>query len=93
MAIEAGGDLVLLCHEFMNARQTLAALQELPGPVLSDTETRIEKARRRLRTPPDYSEEKLTEITGELIKLRKDVLGEESDPDAGEPPQSPVEGY
>lgn len=93
MAIEAGGDLVLLCHEFMNARQTLAALQELPGPVLSDTETRIEKARRRLRIPPDYSEEKLYEITGELIKLREDVLGEESDPDAGEPPQSPVEGY
>jgi len=93
MAIEAGGDLVLLCHEFMKARQTLAALQNLPGPVLSDTETRIERARRRLRNPPDYSEEKLTGITGDLIELREDVLGEESEPDTGEPPQSPVEDY
>ena len=93
LAIEAGGDLVLLCHEFMNARQTLAALQELPGPVLHDIDIRIEKARKRLRIPPGFSEVTLTEIAGDLTKLRKDVLGEESGPDADGPPQSPVEDY
>jgi hypothetical protein len=77
----------------MNARQTLAALQELPGPVLHDIDTRIEKARKRLRIPPGFSEATLTEIAGDLTKLRKDVLGEESGPDADGPPQSPVEDY
>ena len=93
LAIEAGADLVLLCHEFMNAQQVLASLQELPNLTLYDSDTRIATARSRLREPPEFSEKKLTAISEDLAKLRREVLGEESGPDTGEPPQSPVEDY
>ena len=93
LAIEAGADLILLCHEFMNAHQVLASLQELPSLTLYDSDTRIATARSRLREPPEFSEKKLTAISEDLAKLRREVLGEESGPDTGEPPQSPVEDY
>ena len=93
LAIEAGADLVLLCHEFMNAHQVLASLQELPDLCLYDSDTRIGTARGRLRAPPEFSEKKLTTINEDLAKLRRETLGEESDPDVGKPPQSPVEDY
>ena len=92
LAIEAGSDLVLLCHRFMKAGETLAALQELPGPLLHDALQRIERAKSRLPIPPDFCQGKLDEITGALRQLRLDTLGTEAEDDSI-PAQSPVEEY
>ena len=93
LAIAAGADLVLLCHEFMNARQVLASLKQLPSLALYDSDTRIGTARGRLRSPPGFSETKLAVITEDLSKLRREVLGEEAESGAGQSPESPVEDY
>ena len=71
----------------------LASLQDLPDLRLYDSDTRIGTARGRLRAPPELSEKKLTTINEALANLRRETLGEESDPAVGKPPQSPVEDY
>jgi beta-N-acetylhexosaminidase len=92
LTIEAGGDLALLCHEFLKAAETLAALQNLPTPVLYDALDRIDRAKKRLRIPPKFSEQKLGEITEALRKLRLDTLGSDAEEDSSAS-QSPVEDY
>lgn len=91
MAIEAGCDLVLLCHNFMKAEETLEELAKLSGPLLYDVEDRIERARKRPRLP-QFSEKKFREMCEELAKLRVDVLGAAAETHDG-PTQSPVEDY
>ena len=93
LTIEAGGDLALLCHEFMRARESLAALQALPDPVLHDALARIERAKRRLVTPPAFSPAKLDELCVALAKLRADTLGGQIEAGDEGPTQSPVEDY
>lgn len=93
MTIEAGGDLALLCHEFMKADESLAALQGLADPVLYDASIRIEKAKKRLRIPPEFSETKLDEIRAALTKLRFDTLGDAANQDLDGPTRSAVEDY
>jgi beta-N-acetylhexosaminidase len=92
MTIEAGGDLALLCHQFMHAGDSLAALQDLPTPVLYDTLGRIERAKKRVRIPPEFSESTLAEITDALAKLRLDTLGPDAEEESS-PTRSPVEEY
>jgi beta-N-acetylhexosaminidase len=94
MAIEAGGDIALICHELAAAPAALAEIENAPGANLDDSLERLEKARRRLASPTKFSLKKLDEINEDIWKLRVATLGEDgasAPPDA--PTQSPVEDY
>lgn len=94
LSIEAGGDLVLLCHEFLQARKTLDALQSLPQTLLHDVGLRLEGTRKNLRPPPRFTEASFRKCCEDLAALRKDALGEENDGESdAAPAQSPVEDY
>ena len=93
MSIEAGGDLVLLCHNFMNAEESVAQLEKLSPSIFYDIQTRLERAKKRLKTPPPFSEEKFAAIMRDLSKLKKSLPPDESESTSGEPPTSPVETY
>lgn len=94
MAIEAGGDIALLCHELDASPTALAEIENAPHANLHDSLDRIEKARKRLSRPTKFSKEKFNELNEDIWKLRVDTLGEDgasAPPDA--PTQSPVEDY
>ena len=93
LAVEAGADLVLLCHEVMKAPLVLSSLQDLPDLALYDSATRVATAKGRIRVPPPYSEKKIAEIVSALADLRQTVPGAGPDPGNQDAPQSPVEEY
>lgn len=93
MSIEAGGDLVLLCHNFMNAEESVAQLEKLSPSIFYDIQTRLERAKKRLKIPPPFSEEEFAAIMRDLSKLKKSLPPDESESTSGEPPTSPVETY
>lgn len=92
-AIEAGGDLVLICHEFMNAEESLAQLDTLPASLFYDIQIRLERAKRRLKIPPVFSETEFAEIIRDMAKIKQSLPPEETQQTSGEQPQSPVEQY
>lgn len=92
-AIQAGGDLVLLCHDFMNAEESVAQLEKLPVSIFYDIQIRLERARKRLKITPVFSETEFAEIIRDLAKIEESLPPEESGPSKREPPQSPVEEY
>lgn len=93
LTIEAGGDLALLCHEFLHAREVLASLRTVSPVILDDALRRIERAKNRLHLPPAYSDESLQSMNAELAKLREETPGASDSTGDGNPTQSPVEDY
>ena len=93
LAIEAGGDLVLLCHEFMEARETLASLEKLSQPIIHDVGNRLDKAKSRLRTPPPYQEDQLISLASKISQIKQEFPSESDSPEAEPSTRSPVEGY
>lgn len=93
LAIAAGGDFAVLCHHFMNARESLTAIESVPTPLLDAALERVQRAKERLRPPPPFSASKLAETTEALAKLRRDTLGPEADVQEPARTQSPVEEY
>ena len=93
LAIEAGGDLVLLCHEFMEARESLASLEKLSHPILHDVSCRLDKARSRLRTPSPYEEDQLAALASKISQINQEFPSESDGPDAESSTPSPVEDY
>ena len=91
LAIEAGGDLVLLCHKFMEARNTLTSLEKLSHPILHDISCRLDKARGRLRTPPPYKEEQLVALASKISQLNQQFPPDSEDVESST--LSPVEDY
>ena len=99
-AVLAGADLLLLCHEFLNAEETLSALADIPHAILDDAMQRIEKAQRKIVSPPSFDGCEVKQIHHEIAELRSQVTGEdpveEMCPGQCPPrcePQSPVEKY
>ena len=69
MAIVAGADLVLLCHHFTRAAESLESLATLPPPTLDDTLRRIERNRKRLHPPLPFSTTALDEVNATFTDL------------------------
>jgi beta-N-acetylhexosaminidase len=72
-AIRAGNDLALICHQIDSADKALDALQDLPLLIVDDALNRIERFRKKLHAPLDWSEEKWQASCGEIAKLRAEV--------------------
>ncbi len=74
-AVEAGNDLILICHRIPKVREAAEALAELPQEIRDAARKRIEKVRGLLAPPSDFSLEKWEEIDDEIQQLRIDTLG------------------
>jgi len=72
-AIHAGNDIALICHQIDSADAALEALQALPLLTVEDALKRIERFRKKLHAPLEWSEEKWQATCGEIASLRAEV--------------------
>lgn len=75
--IECGNDMAMICHRVELVEQAFEVMKTLPHPVVDDALTRIEKTKKRLVKPDQWSLEKFQEIDARIWDLRVDTLGEE----------------
>ena len=73
LAIEAGNDLALICHQTATAEVASAALAELPGWMIDEARSRVERFRRKLHGPHLWSESKLKETYDHLARLSAEI--------------------
>jgi beta-N-acetylhexosaminidase len=93
-ALEAGADLLLLCHSFLETAEALAReLEKLPGDVLEKKAQRIEALRARLPEPYPFRHEEFLYWNAQVGKLREEVLARGGEGEGGEVVSSPVEQY
>lgn len=95
LALQAGNDLLMLCHRVELAAQIVKAIESLPTSILDRALQSVETFRTRLVPPDVFSEEKFYAIDQEIWQLRVDTLGEEraKERSVGEGKRSPVEVY
>ncbi len=96
MAIEAGNDMVMICHQISTAQTALNHLQTLPNGIVDDSLKRIGKLKKRLCDPIALTQELWGKLDAETMQLRIDVLGEERAKEVRDytgVKRSPVEDY
>ncbi len=76
-AIEAGNDLAMICHRVELVEKAKEVIKTLPDPLIFDAVERIEKAKKKMAQPYNWSIEKFHEIDDKIWDLRVDTLGEE----------------
>ena len=87
MAIRAGNDIALICHQIHTADAAMEAIARVPQHLTDDALRRIQRARKKLQPPLPFSEKKWHETTTAIAKLREDVAHSTATAD------SPVEKY
>lgn len=96
LAIAAGNDMAMICHQTETADIALEHIKELPSSTVDDSLKRIEKMKKRLYSPLKFTTELWEKIDADIMELRINVLGEEKAHEitdySGEK-RSPVEGY
>ena len=96
LAIAAGNDMAMICHQVDTAPTALEHIKELPHATVDDSLRRIEKMKKRLSSPLKFTTDLWDAIDKDIMQLRIDVLGEEQAKEtrdySGEK-RSPVEGY
>ena len=96
MAIEAGNDMAMICHQTDTAEQALAALKELSPYAIEDSLKRIRKLKKKLAKTIAFSQERWDKLNDEIMELRIETLGEEAAKDQSDSvsnSRSPVEDY
>lgn len=96
MAIRAGNDMAMICHQTDTAEQALAALQELTHWEIQDSLKRIKKLKKKLPKTIAFSQERWDKLDEEIMELRIECLGEEAARDQSDSianSRSPVEDY
>lgn len=78
LAIAAGNDMAMICHQTESAPVALDHLKELPHRTIDDSLKRIEKLKRKLYEPLKFTREMWGKIDGDIMALRINVLGEEA---------------
>ena len=89
LALEAGADIALICHNMANLSEVLNSLQINEDP---DSLLRIENQRFNLCRPPDFTESKWKDLNEEMTQLTSEVIEKERF-ELDRPSQSPVEEY
>jgi beta-N-acetylhexosaminidase len=95
LSIEAGNDLILLCHRVAMAREAAEVLSKLPESVTAPARARLEKLRAKLAPPLPFTEEAFRALDAEVYRLREATLGTEAakSRSADDGKRSPVELY
>ncbi|MFY7818069.1 MAG: beta-N-acetylhexosaminidase [Akkermansiaceae bacterium] len=72
-AIFAGNDVALICHQMERSDEAVAALAELPTAMLQESESRIERFRKKLNSPLLWSDDHWKKTCDDIQKLRDQV--------------------
>ncbi len=95
LCIEAGNDIVLMCHRLEAVEQAGQVLESMPASSLDPALERIASTKQKLTPPDTFSEGKFWRLDKEVWDLRVATLGEEAaarrSPEDGK--RSPVEIY
>ena len=89
LALEAGADIALVCHDFQNLPR---ALEKTSVNHDHDSLLRIEKRRNKLKRPAEFTLERWNEINDQLTQLTREIVGQDRFVPKI-PTQSPVEDY
>ena len=73
LAIEAGNDLALICHRTDTAEIAARAIAELPDWMKEEAHLRLRKFRKKLHSPPLWSEKQWQITCSALAKLSAEV--------------------
>ena len=92
MAVDAGADLALICHQTETLPEAVAALAGVSLDRVEATEKRLHKARKRLSRVPAFTEKAWEKANEDLRAMTKEVTGSERFEIDGEA-LSPVEEY
>jgi beta-N-acetylhexosaminidase len=94
-AVRAGNDLVMICHRIEMVELARQHLEGVEHPVLHDALMRIEKTKKRLVKPDQFSLERFAAINRDIWDLRVATLGEEAAKNLSveDGKRSPVELY
>lgn len=94
-AVEAGNDLVMICHRVELVEQAKKHLQQLADPIVLDALERIRVAKAKMGAPLDFTMEAYRQVDDEIWDLRVDTLGEEQAKilSVEDGKRSPVETY
>lgn len=88
LAIEAGNDLALICHDTASAEVAAEAIATLPHEVQDDAKRRVERFRHKRLQPPLNWSDALWQKTCDALQQLQTQVG----PELGEA-QSPVDEY
>ena len=91
MAIEAGNDMALICHNTDSIKVAYEALREIDSEITDKAIKRVNKQRRKIPNPLQFLESTWEENNKAIADLRVEVLGEEEQEQFVT--QSPVEDY
>jgi len=91
MAIEAGNDMALICHDTGSFRGAYDALKDVDSEISDKAIKRVSKQRRKIPNPLQFTEALWEENNKAIADLRKEILGDEAEEQ--HLTQSPVEDY
>lgn len=95
LGLEAGNDLLMICHRVDLAARAAAAISSLPASVLDPALEKVSVFKAKLSPPTPFSEQAFREVDSRIYQLRVDTLGPDEatrkSPEDGK--RSPVELY
>src|SRR5438445_9488108 len=77
LAIEAGNDLVMICHRIPEIENVRKILETLPRQQIDRALTSVAKFKKQMQPPNEFSEAAFRKIDNEIWELRVATLGEE----------------
>ncbi|HWY39235.1 MAG TPA: glycoside hydrolase family 3 N-terminal domain-containing protein [Chthoniobacterales bacterium] len=95
LAIEAGNDLVMICHRIPEIENVRKILETLPRGQIDRALAGVAKFKKTMKPPHEFSEAAFRKIDNEIWDLRVATLGEEraKQRSAEDGKRSPVETY
>src|SRR6267143_1527187 len=95
LAIDAGNDLVMICHRIPEIENVRKILDTLPREQTDRALSSVAKFKKTMQPPHDFSEAAFRKIDNEIWDLRVAILGEEraKQRSAEDGKRSPVEIY
>lgn len=72
-ALEAGNDLAMICHKLERAEDAAIRIGKLSPHILQDSDKRLEKFRKKLPGPIQWSQEKWEKTCDDIKALRDEV--------------------
>ena len=73
MALEAGNDLMLVCHNMEGVAEIAQALSKVAEPIQKESFARISALKGRLAAPTPFTMEAASKLNHEIEELRKEV--------------------
>jgi len=94
LAIRAGNDMAMICHQIDSAEIALEHLKKLPQHLIGEALFHIDDLKKKFKKQIPFKQQIWDDVNADITQLRIDVLGREKalNPQSG-PSNSPVEDY